>query len=90
MIDFEYNNIFYYFKMNDEDWGQFIVIDDNKDSHVSHKKLYVNSYSCLYTFLDETHFEILRKPIIMDNCLCFSFAEEMISFCFKNLLCGNH
>lgn len=90
MIDFEHNNIFYYFKMYEEDWGQFIVIDHNKDNDVSTKELYyyyVNPYSCLYTFIDETYYENLRKPIIIDNCLCF---EEMISLCFKNLLCGNH
>lgn len=86
MITFECNNMLYYFKMYDEDWGQFIVIDDNNNGEKLYY-YYVNPYSCLYTFLDETYYKILRKPIIMDNCLCF---EEMISFCFKNLLRGNH
>ena len=77
--------------MYDEDWGQFIVIDDNNNA----KELYyyVNPYSCIHTFLDEAYFtrnEILQKPRIMDNCICLNFVEEMISFCFKNLLCENH
>ena len=86
MIDFKYNNIFYYFKMYDEDWGQFIVIDENNNLKDELYYYYVNPHRSIYPFLCE----ILQKPIIMDKCLCFSFAEEMISFCFKNLLCGNH
>lgn len=70
--------------MYDDDWGQFIVIDDNKEELYYH---YMNPQSCLYSFLYFTRDnKIIRKPIITDNWLCL----EIISYCFKNLLFGNH
>lgn len=61
--------------MYDEDWGQFIVIDDDKDPKDHY--YYANPKSWLYPF---SYFEILQKPIIID----------MLLYCFKNLLYGNH
>jgi len=82
MIDFVCNNILYYFKMYDEDWGQFIVIDDNNKEDFYY--YYAYPQSCLYPFLNE----ILQKLIIKDNYHSFEFME-ILSYCFQNLLYGN-
>lgn len=73
--------------MYDEDWGQFIVIDDNKEELYYH---YMNPQSCLYSFLYFTRDDkILRKSKIRDTYHSFEFIE-ILFFCFKNLLYGNH
>lgn len=69
--------------MRHEDWGQFIVIDEDKEE-LYYSCYYANPQSCLYPFLNE----ILQKPIIKDNYHSFEFME-ILSYCFQNLLYGN-